>query len=85
MKTTIELPDDLFLQAKRFALERGTTLKALVENGLRNALAQPELHRAAPYRLPVITTMSAPLAGHQHINEVIDQMRNEQLDQLLRP
>ena len=84
MKTTIELPDDLFLQAKRFALERGTTLKALVENGLRNALAHPEPHRAAPYRLPVITAMSAPLAGHQHINAVIDQMRNEQLDQLLR-
>ena len=31
MKTTIDLPDELFAQAKRAALEQGTTLKALID------------------------------------------------------
>jgi hypothetical protein len=39
MKTTIELSDALFEQAKVAAKEQGTTLKALVENGLRWAIA----------------------------------------------
>jgi hypothetical protein len=38
MKTTIELPDDLFVAAKRRAAEDRTTLRALVERGLRAQL-----------------------------------------------
>jgi len=34
MKTTIELPDDLFLKAKVLAAERRTTLKDLVVQAL---------------------------------------------------
>ena len=35
MKTTIELPDRLFAQAKRAALRRRTTLMALVTHALQ--------------------------------------------------
>ena len=38
MKTTIDLPDDLFVAAKRRAAEDRTTLRALVERGLRSQL-----------------------------------------------
>ena len=38
MKTTIELPDDLILEAKRTALNRRTTLRALMLNGLRREI-----------------------------------------------
>jgi hypothetical protein len=38
MKTTIEIADPLFSEAKRAATERGTTLRALVEQGLRAVL-----------------------------------------------
>ncbi len=38
MKTTIELSDALFLQAKRQAAKNGTTLRALIEQGLTQAL-----------------------------------------------
>ena len=38
MKTTIELPDDLFVAAKKRAAESRTTLRALVERGLRREL-----------------------------------------------
>lgn len=34
MKTTIELPDGLFLRAKTIARQRGTTLRRLVIEGL---------------------------------------------------
>ena len=38
MKTTIEISDAIFDAAKRHAIERGTTLRALVEEGLRTVL-----------------------------------------------
>lgn len=42
MKTTIELPEALFQKAKRFARAHKTTLKALIEQGLRLKLAEKE-------------------------------------------
>ena len=40
MKTTVELPDHLLRQAKKVALRRHTTVKALIEQGLRAAIAE---------------------------------------------
>lgn len=42
MKTTIELPEDLLMQAKKAAVDQRTTLKALMERALRAELAKPE-------------------------------------------
>jgi hypothetical protein len=39
MRTTIRLDDDLLRDAKRAAVERGTTLTAVIEDALRRALA----------------------------------------------
>lgn len=39
MRTTIEIPDGLLAKAKKVAIERRTTLRALVETGLRNMLS----------------------------------------------
>jgi hypothetical protein len=38
MKTTIDLPDQLMKQARRVAQQEGSTLRALVEEGLQRSL-----------------------------------------------
>lgn len=40
MKTTIEVSDALFVTAKNFARERQTSLRALIEEGLRRVLSE---------------------------------------------
>jgi hypothetical protein len=42
MKTTLELPDDLFAQAKVAAAKRNTTFRAIVEHALRREVGQGE-------------------------------------------
>ncbi len=42
MKTTIELPDELLISAKKRAAELRRPLRALIEEGLRARLARPE-------------------------------------------
>lgn len=49
MKTTIELPDDLLERCKAVARRENSTLKALVEEGLRLALRSRARRRAAPF------------------------------------
>ncbi|MFT4199096.1 MAG: hypothetical protein QM601_14540 [Pseudoxanthomonas sp.] len=49
MKTTIELPDALFAQMQQRAKASNTTMKALITDALRKALAEePE---AKPFKL----------------------------------
>jgi hypothetical protein len=51
MKTTIELPDDLLERGKAVARRENSTLKALIEEGLRLALRARSRKRAAPFAL----------------------------------
>jgi hypothetical protein len=52
MRTTIRLDDDLLARAKRAAVERGTTLTALIEDALRRALAPETVERRRRVSLP---------------------------------
>jgi hypothetical protein len=79
MKTTIELPDELFLQVKRHAFEQGTTIKALIESGLRLRLQDQAIPRQqSHYYLPVISQMAR---GHARddVNALIDAVRDESI------
>jgi hypothetical protein len=48
MKTTIEVPDELYRRAKAEAAMRGHKLKDLVEEGLRLVLEAPPKARSGP-------------------------------------
>jgi len=48
MKTTVEVPDDLYRRAKAEAALRGRKLKDLVEEGLRLVLEGPRRTRRPP-------------------------------------
>ena len=41
MKTTVELPDELLIAAKKRAAETRTSLKVILSRGLRRELARP--------------------------------------------
>ena len=49
MKVTVEIADPLFRQAKSQARQRGTTMRALIEEGLRRVIAEPD---SSGFRLP---------------------------------
>jgi hypothetical protein len=48
MKTTVEVPDDLYRRAKAEAALRGRKLKDLIEEGLRLVLEGPRKSRRPP-------------------------------------
>jgi hypothetical protein len=49
VKTTVEIPDALLREARHVASREGTTVRALVEEGLRHVIG--ERKRAARFRL----------------------------------
>ena len=40
MKTTVQIPDSLFEEARKLAHRERTTLKALIQDGLRRVIAE---------------------------------------------
>jgi hypothetical protein len=67
MKTTIELPDDLLERSKAVARRENSTLKALIEEGLRLALRERTRARkqAVPFQVQPFQGdgLSADFAG----------------------
>ncbi len=49
MKTTIDIPEPLLRDARKLAARKGTTLRALVEQGLRQVLE--DSNRSRTFRL----------------------------------
>jgi hypothetical protein len=53
MKTTIEIADDLLSRAKQLCRREGKTLRAVVEDGLRQVLKR-EISTAARHVKPIV-------------------------------
>lgn len=51
MKTTIHIPDSLFDEARKIAQQEKTTLKALVEEGLRKVAAERHQNEPGKFKL----------------------------------
>lgn len=54
MKTTVEIPDSLLEQARRLAAKEGSTVKALIEEGLRRVLEERQ-RSAGGFQLRKVT------------------------------
>lgn len=50
MKTTVEMPDALFAEVKKYASARGLTMRQVIETSLRRTLEQ-EGHAKKRFRL----------------------------------
>ena len=54
MKTTLDLPDELLIRAKKAAAEQRKPLRAIVEEGLRMVLRDPST-KTKPKQVRLIT------------------------------
>ena len=64
MKTTIHIPDSLFNEARKVAAQEKTTLKALVEEGLRKAVDEHLDRRPEGFKLRPATFKGQGLQPH---------------------
>jgi hypothetical protein len=86
MKTTVEIPDDLFRRAKAKAALEGTTLRELMTQGLEMVLEQP---RRAPSRrrasFPLIRASGkAASLTNEMVAQVVEAIDEEEAQQHAR-
>ena len=62
MKTTIQIPDSLFEEVRKLAQREHTTMKAIVEDGLRRIVS--ERQRRSRFRLRKATFRGKGLQPH---------------------
>ena len=73
MKTTLDIDDALLRRAKARALERGTTLRAVVEEALQRSLGSP-----APVHAPLkLITWPASPVGRVSEEHVLAAIRSD--------
>lgn len=79
MKTTVEIAAPLLAEAKRVARREGTTLRALLEEGLRQALTARR--RRNPFKLRQVTFGNpgkrVPVKSWEEIRRLIYEGRGE--------
>ena len=74
MKTTIQIPDSLMKEARKLATEEHTTLKSLMEEGLRSNIS--EHRQRGKYKLRKATFRGKGLQSHlegatwEHIRDI---------------
>jgi len=66
MKTTIEIADALLAEARDVAAREKTTVRALVEDGLRKALSERR-QRRKPFKLKLVTEGRGSLARRRRV------------------
>lgn len=74
MKTTVELDDALLKMCKALAVKESTTMKALIEEGLRLILSrrdQQASRQKTPVKLPVCSQSGGVLSG-VNLNDASD-------------
>lgn len=75
MKTTVDLPKELVLEAKKVALTRGLTLKSLVERGLRREIVDPSPEPQEP--LQALSGLDGSVWSEVSADEYVAQQRKD--------
>lgn len=79
MKTTLELPDDLLIEAKAVAARRRTTLKAIIEHALRREIQPaPPPATDAPFVRGKDGVLRLPKRGVRVTTEFVRQLMDEE-------
>lgn len=93
MKTTLDLPDDLLMEAKTLAVRRKTTLKALVESALRREIRpaaeianpDPEKFEVGPLGFLVLKRKPGETITLNMIQAIQDQLDDEEFQRSIYP
>ena len=83
MKTTLDLPDDLLIEAKAVAARRRMTLKDMVTHALRREIAPPlQLDADSPFEMNELGMLVLKRRGNpmsaEEIQHIIDHQHDEE-------
>lgn len=84
MKTTLDLADPLFHAAKALAAQQKTTLRALVEEGLRLVMEKRKKSAAKPYVLPDCSVKGSVLVEPFNLQQMNDDYAFERFERAQR-
>ena len=93
MKTTLDLPDDLLIEAKTLAARRKTTLKALIESALRREIRpateianpDPEKFEVGPLGFLVLKRKPGETITLEMVQSIQDQLEEEEFQRVIHP
>lgn len=93
MKTTLDLPDDLLIEAKQVAVRRRTTLKAIVESALRREIRpaieienpDPEKYEMGPLGFLVIKRRHGETVTLEQIKAIQAEIDEEDFQRAIHP
>jgi hypothetical protein len=85
MKTTLDLPEDLLMEAKTVAIRRRTTLKAIFESALRRELRpasemenpDPEKYELGPFGILSLKNTGSKMTAEE-VKYLIDHHYDEE-------
>lgn len=81
MKTTVEIPDELFREAKARAAMDGIKLKDLIADALRAKLSAPPAERPRRVKFPIIEgNPDGPPITDEMVNAAIEEMYREEAE-----
>lgn len=93
MKTTLDLPDDLLMEAKSLAARRKTTLRAIVESALRREMRpanemdnpDPEKVEVGPLGFLVLKRQPGETISLEQIKAIEEEVDEEEFQRAIHP
>lgn len=78
MRTTVDIDDNLYREAKILAARRGVHLRVLFEEGLRQVVNAPERsHTGRRIQVPLVRSEGRETVTSEQVREAIDRAQLE--------